>query len=150
MIWWMVLPCSAKSVRQRLRRPWGVQRAGSPALGHLRRKPVGEALIGEGAASGADQPRLEAGRLRRLDRPEQLRRDRHVHRLRTVRTIVERKRGADRTTKARREKIEIDKFQRAHWKAQKRTGDALPKRVANVIETGNALVSEAKGLGRGR
>ncbi len=68
--------------------------------------------------------------------------------LRTVRTIVERRRGADRTTKARRERIEIDKHQRAHWKAQKRTGDALPKRVANVIETGNALVTEAKGLGR--
>jgi hypothetical protein len=48
--------------------------------------------------------------------------------LRTVRTIVERKHGTDRTTKARREKIEIDKSQRAHWKAQKRTGDALPKR----------------------
>jgi hypothetical protein len=40
--------------------------------------------------------------------------------------------------------------QRAHWKAQKRTGDALPKRVAEVIETGKALVTEAKGLGRGR
>jgi len=42
------------------------------------------------------------------------------------------------------------KYQRAHWKATKRTGDALPKRVAEVIETGNALVTEAKGLGRGR
>jgi hypothetical protein len=30
-----------------------------------------------------------------------------------VRTIVGRKNGTDRTTKARREKIEIDKFQRA-------------------------------------
>jgi hypothetical protein len=70
--------------------------------------------------------------------------------LRTVRTIVDRKHGTDRTTKARRQKIEIDKFQRAHWKAQKRTGDALPKRVAAVIETGAALVTEAKGLGRGR
>ena len=36
--------------------------------------------------------------------------------LRTVRTIVDRRNGTDRTTKARREKIEIDKFQRAHWK----------------------------------
>jgi transposase len=70
--------------------------------------------------------------------------------LRTVRTIVERKRGVDRTTKARRQRIEIDKQQRAHWKARKRTGDALPKRVETVIETGKALVIEAKGLGRAR
>jgi hypothetical protein len=70
--------------------------------------------------------------------------------LRTVRTIVGREHGTDRTTKIRRERIEIDKFQRAHWKAQKRTGDALPKRVAEVVETGKALVTEAKGLGRAR
>ena len=70
--------------------------------------------------------------------------------LQTVRTIIDRPRGADRTTRKRREKIEIDKFERAHWKAQKRSGDALPKRVQAVIETGKALVTEAKGLGRGR
>jgi hypothetical protein len=70
--------------------------------------------------------------------------------LRTVRTIVGRKRGVDCTSKARRERIEIDKHERAHWKAQKRTGDALPQRVAEVIETGKALVTEAKGLDRGR
>ena len=40
--------------------------------------------------------------------------------------------------------------QRTHWKAQKRTGDALPKRVEKVIETGNALATEAKELGRAR
>jgi hypothetical protein len=45
---------------------------------------------------------------------------------------------------------EIDKFQRARWKRQRRDGDALPKRVEKVIETGNALVTEAQGLGRGR
>jgi hypothetical protein len=38
-------------------------------------------------------------------------------------------------------KIEIDKFERAHWKASKRTGDALPKRVNEVIETGTAVMS---------
>jgi transposase len=70
--------------------------------------------------------------------------------LRTVRTIVDRKNGTDRSTKARRQKIEIDKYQRARWKASKRTGDSLPKRVEKVIETGNALVTEAKGLGRAR
>jgi len=41
--------------------------------------------------------------------------------------------------------MQIDKHQRAHPKAQKRTGDALPKRVEQVIETGKALVTEAKG-----
>jgi len=30
------------------------------------------------------------------------------------------------------------------------SGDAQPKQVQAVIETGNALVTEAKGLGRGR
>jgi hypothetical protein len=65
-------------------------------------------------------------------------------------TIVGRKRGVDRTTKARCQRIEIDKHQRTHWKAQKRTGDALPKQVEKVIETGNALATEAKGLGRAR
>ena len=70
--------------------------------------------------------------------------------LRTVRTIIGRKDGSDRTTKARWQRIDIDKHQRAHWKSQKRTIDALPKRIEAVIETGKALVTEAKGLGRGR
>ena len=70
--------------------------------------------------------------------------------LRTVRTIVGRKHGTDRTSKARWQKIDIDKHQRAHWKSQKRAGDALPKRVEAVTEIGKALVTEAKGLGRGR
>jgi hypothetical protein len=73
--------------------------------------------------------------------------------LRTVRTIIDRSHGTDRTTKARKQKaakIEIDKFQRARWKRQKRTGDALPNRMQQMIETGRALVTEAKGLGRGR
>lgn len=68
--------------------------------------------------------------------------------LRTVRTITGRAHGTDRTSKARRDRIEIGKFERAHWKAQKRTGGALPQAVAAVIETGAALVTEAKGLGR--
>jgi hypothetical protein len=47
-------------------------------------------------------------------------------------------------------RIEIDKHERAHWKAQKRTGDAVPKQVQAAIETGKALVTAAKGLGRAR
>jgi hypothetical protein len=69
--------------------------------------------------------------------------------LRTVRTIVERKRGVDRTTKARRQKIEIDKSERAHWKAQKRAGDALPKQVEKVIEAGNCLGDGSQRTGAG-
>jgi hypothetical protein len=59
-------------------------------------------------------------------------------------------RRGQRTDRAlsRRQRIEVDKHRRAHWEAQKRTGDALPKRVEQVIETGKALVTEAKGLGR--
>ena len=50
----------------------------------------------------------------------------------------------------RYEKIANDRHERAHHKATKRSGDALPKRVETVIVTGRALVTEAKGLGRGR
>jgi hypothetical protein len=69
--------------------------------------------------------------------------------LRTVRTIIGRAHFSDRTSVKRR-KIATDQHERAHWKSQKRTGDALPKQVETVIETGKALVQEAKGLGRGR
>jgi transposase len=69
--------------------------------------------------------------------------------LQTVRTVVGRENFTDRTSKKRR-KIAIDQHERAHWKAQKRSSDALPKRVQAVIETGQGFVKEAKGLGRGR
>jgi hypothetical protein len=68
--------------------------------------------------------------------------------LQTVRTIVGRKHGTDRTTKKRWQRIETGKTVWAHRKAQKRIGDALPKRVEQVIETGRALITEAKGLGK--
>jgi hypothetical protein len=73
--------------------------------------------------------------------------------LRTVRTIVEKSEGTDRTTKRRRqrvERIEIDKFTRSHEKRVRRTIDAVPKQVQAVIEAGQSLVKEAKGLGRKR
>ena len=70
--------------------------------------------------------------------------------LRTVRTITGRTNGTDRTSKARRQRIEVDKFRRTRWKTQKRTGDALPKRVDQFVKSGEALVKEAKGLGRSR
>jgi hypothetical protein len=71
--------------------------------------------------------------------------------LRTVRTIVGRWNGNDRTTEKYRKRlqIEIDRKQETHWKQIKRTGDALPRRVQAVVEEGQALVKEAKGLGKG-
>jgi hypothetical protein len=71
--------------------------------------------------------------------------------LNTVRTIVGQMDGRDRTTqkhRARLERIVIDPQQRATWKRQRRTGDALPKRLQRAAETGHALVKEARGLGR--
>jgi hypothetical protein len=69
----------------------------------------------------------------------------------TVRTIVARKNGTDRTTKKHRqrlERIDIERARLAKWKRQKRTGDALPKRANAFLEEGRALVKEAKGLGK--
>ena len=61
----------------------------------------------------------------------------------TVRTVVGRINRSDRTTKKRCPR------ELAHQKSQKRTAAALPKRMQAVIETGNELVKEAKGLGHG-
>jgi len=68
----------------------------------------------------------------------------------TVRTIVGKMNGNDRTTTKHRQRLErIDERQRlAKWKRQRRTGDAPPRRVQRVVEGGRALVKEAKGLGR--
>lgn len=66
----------------------------------------------------------------------------------TVRTIVGQTNGTDRTAKnhrARFERIDIDKAQRATWKRQRRTGDALPRRAQGVAEQGPALAKEARG-----
>jgi hypothetical protein len=69
----------------------------------------------------------------------------------TVRTIVSKMDGNDRTTQKHRdrlERIEIDRQQIAQWKRQRRTGDALPKRVQTALERGRALAKEARGLGK--
>ena len=68
----------------------------------------------------------------------------------TVRTIVGKMNGNDRTTTKHRQRLErIDERQRlVKWKRQRRTGDAPPRRVQRVVEGGRALVKEAKGLGR--
>jgi hypothetical protein len=69
----------------------------------------------------------------------------------TVRTIVSKMNRKDRTTKKHRERLEridVDRFQRARWKRQRRTGDALPRRVQAAQEQGRALAKEARGLGK--
>jgi hypothetical protein len=67
--------------------------------------------------------------------------------LNTVRTIVSKDNGTDRTSRREQERIDLRRQQLA-WKRQKRTGDALPKRAQRVVEEGRALLKEAKGLGR--
>jgi hypothetical protein len=66
----------------------------------------------------------------------------------TVRTIVGKANGTDRTTKLHRARIDIS-GQMASWKRRRRTGDALPRRAQAVVEEGHKLIKEAKGLGRG-
>jgi hypothetical protein len=69
----------------------------------------------------------------------------------TVRTIVAQMSRSDRTTRkhrARPERIEIDRHQVARWKRQRRTGNALPKRVNAFLKEGRAIAKEARGLGR--
>lgn len=70
--------------------------------------------------------------------------------LSTVRTIVGRINRTDRTTRKRWERIVIDRTEHAHFKSRKRTGDTLPRRAQRVVETGQELVKEAKGLGRAK
>jgi hypothetical protein len=65
----------------------------------------------------------------------------------TVRTIIGKHFGVDRTTKKHRhrvERIEIDRAQQAKWKRQRRTGDDLPKRVTRYVKETAALIKEAK------
>jgi hypothetical protein len=66
----------------------------------------------------------------------------------TVRTIVGKVDGTDRTTRKHQERIDPDRQQAIRWKRQKRTGDALPKRAQRVVEEGRVLLKEAKGLGK--
>lgn len=68
--------------------------------------------------------------------------------LRTVRTILEKDAGTDRTTKRTNElrRREIDRLRAAEWRARKRSMDALPKRINATRQRGAELVKAAKGL----
>jgi hypothetical protein len=65
----------------------------------------------------------------------------------TVRTIVGKAAGTDRTSRREQARIDLRREQLA-WKRQRRDGDALPARAERVVEEGRALLKEAKGLGR--
>lgn len=70
--------------------------------------------------------------------------------LQTVRTIIGRKDRTDRTSVKRIERLGIDKTELIRAKARKRSRDALPKRINEMLEQGAELIAEAKGLGRAR
>ena len=93
----------------------------------------------------------EVRRLRREDRSLRGIVDDTSLGLPTVRTIVGQMNGDDRTTQKHRdrlERIEIDRQQIAEWKRERRTGDALPKRVQAALKQGRELAKEARGLGK--
>jgi hypothetical protein len=66
--------------------------------------------------------------------------------LNTIRTIVNKADGTDRTSRKHRDRIEPDRAMT--WKRRKRTGAALPRQAQHTFEEGTALLKEAKGLGR--
>ncbi len=66
----------------------------------------------------------------------------------TVRTIVDKRAGTDRTTRKHRARIEPDRQAMAAAKRQRPTADALPRRAQRVVEDGAKLIKEARGLGR--
>ncbi len=69
--------------------------------------------------------------------------------LRTVRTIVGKDAGTDRTGKRTNllRKREIDRLKAAEYRVRKRARDQLPKRITEIQKRGETLVKAAKGLG---
>jgi uncharacterized coiled-coil protein SlyX len=65
--------------------------------------------------------------------------------LSTVRTIVGKTDGSDRTTRKHRDRIEPDRQQAARRKRQRRDGDALPRRAQRVVEEGRARTLTREG-----
>jgi hypothetical protein len=70
--------------------------------------------------------------------------------LRTVRTIIDKPAGKDRTSKAKGalRRRELDKARMATWRARKRVRDALPKRITDHEKKAAELIKAAKGLGK--
>lgn len=69
--------------------------------------------------------------------------------LRTVRTIVGKDAGTDRTSKRTNllRKHEVDRQRAADYRVRKRARDLLPKRITETQKRGEALIKAAKGLG---
>ena len=67
--------------------------------------------------------------------------------LRTVRTILGRADRTDRTSIKRLQKVDPDRAALISSRARKRTRDALPKQITQLLAQGAALIKEAKGLG---
>ena len=68
--------------------------------------------------------------------------------LRTVRTIVGKDSGTDRTSKRTNllRKRVFDKLRAAEYRSRKRVRDQLPKRITETLKRGEELLKAAKGL----
>jgi hypothetical protein len=64
--------------------------------------------------------------------------------LQTVRTILDRDSGRDRTTVKHLQRIDPGRFREEQWRV--RTRAALPKRITETVEQGRDVVKAAKGL----
>jgi hypothetical protein len=69
--------------------------------------------------------------------------------LRTVRTILGKDAGTDRTSRRTNllRKREIDRQRAAEYRVRKRARDSLPKRISETQKRGEDLIKAAKGLG---
>ena len=69
--------------------------------------------------------------------------------LQTVRTILDKQTGNDRTSKKREglRKQELDRLRAAEWRLRKKELDFLPKRITQTRNRGEDVVKAAKGLG---
>jgi hypothetical protein len=62
----------------------------------------------------------------------------------TVRTIVDKRNGTDRTTVKHLQRIDPDRKREAAWRARGRVRNALPKRIDATLARGRELVKAAK------
>jgi hypothetical protein len=69
---------------------------------------------------------------------------------RTVRTIIAKANGTDRTSQKHLAQVQPDREAALSHKRRKRTGDALPKQAQRVHEIAGDVLKEARGLGRPR
>jgi hypothetical protein len=71
--------------------------------------------------------------------------------LRTVRTIIGKADGTDRTSvkRGKLRRRELNKARQATWRARKRVRDGLPKRINDVLKSGEELLKQV-GVSRAR